>query len=72
MPTVLDVTRRSAESEYKKIAEALLRTREVLFRIHLAEQVVLSDSPVESGDKTAESALADRVINILVFHVRMG
>lgn len=72
MPTVLDITRRSAESEYQKIAETLLRTREILFRIHLAEQVVLSDSPVECGDKAAESVLTDRLIKILVFHVRMA
>jgi hypothetical protein len=60
---LLDVGLRAAETADEEIAETLLSAGEILVGIHRAEEVVGFDATVEGADETAETFIADDVVN---------
>jgi hypothetical protein len=68
MSALFDVDLRTAEAADQKIAEPLLRSFQVVRRIHGPEHVVAWNLAIECRGKTFESGLADGGINLLLFH----
>ena len=59
MAAGFDISRRAAEAEDQKVAEALLGAGEVFFTVHRAQKIVMRNAPVEGGDQTRETFLTD-------------
>jgi len=68
MAALFDVSLWAAETENQKIAQSLLRAFEILRGIHRPENIVGWNLPVKRIGKTLESGLADRRVNVLLFH----
>src|SRR5215203_7287575 len=71
MAALLDVALRTAESPDQEIAQPLLRTGQVVFRIHRPEHRVVWYLAVEFSDKTCKTFLANRSVDRSVIHQRL-
>jgi len=65
---LFDVDLRAAESPDQEIAQALLRTFEIVRRVHGPKDVVGRNLAVKGGDQSLESGLAHGGENVLLFH----
>jgi hypothetical protein len=67
--SLLDVSLGSTESPDEKVSQTLLSAREIVGRIHLAENIVCRNLPIERGNETIEPFFADRSVDVDIFHV---
>jgi len=68
MAARFDVSLRTAETIDEKAAEALLGGGEIAPTIHRAEDIVVRDLLIESGDEPLESFVADGGVDFVFFH----
>lgn len=59
MSAALDIALRSAKAKDKEISQPFFSARQVLLRIHRAQNVVIRNTAVEGRDKPREAFLAD-------------
>jgi hypothetical protein len=51
--------------------KALLRTQEMLRRVHGSQKVILRDLPIKGGDQARETFRANHGINFQFLHILM-
>jgi len=71
MTALLDVALWTTEPADEEVPEALLGPGEIRTGIHVTEDVIRWDLPVERGDQTMKTVFADGGINLVLFHDSM-
>ena len=68
MAALLDVALRAAESVHQKIPQPLLRTRQIVRRIHRSEDLVARNLRIERAHQTLEAVLANLPVHFAFGH----
>lgn len=69
MSPLLDIPPRPSEAKDQKLAQPVFRSRQIIGRIHLAQQVISRHLPVKCRHQAAETVFTNECKNILIVHV---
>lgn len=63
-----DITGRASKAKNEEVAQALLRSGQIVHGVQLAQNVVVSNLPVKGGDEPLKSLFANRGEYVLIVH----
>jgi hypothetical protein len=71
MAALLDISRRTSEASYQKIAQAMLGAFQVMGRIHGSQYFVSWYLPVKCGSEARETFFSDALKYFLIVQLSM-
>lgn len=59
MATLFNVSLRTSEPEDQEVAQALFRPCAIVLRVHRAQNIIIRNLPIDSGDQAGETVLSN-------------